>query len=120
MASRSNRRLDCTRLRQTIDVELQEKSKSGIQLPRFQWARGHQIRDRRDRVHPWASSRERVFLIDAIVKVLMQECQLPTIGSFDEPLHGHPENHQGNLRMAALFRQPGSEATSLIQPGGAW
>ena len=61
-ASRSNRRLDCTRSRQTVDrCRDFKKSKSGIQVSRSQRARGHQIRDRRVRVHSLASSRERVF-----------------------------------------------------------
>ena len=32
----------------------------------------------------------RVLLVDPILKTLRQECRLPTICPFDEPLHDHP------------------------------
>ena len=50
-----------------------------------------------------ASITRTVFLIDPIVKALRQECRFPTIGLFDDRFMVVPENHQGNLRMAASF-----------------
>ena len=56
-----------------------------------------------------------VFLVDPVVEALREKRRLPTICSFDEPLHGHPPgNRQGNHRMAALFTQPGSGRHRLI------
>ena len=74
-----------------VDVELQENRGveawpprgGGLDAAKPESAEVERIDEGVDRAN-------RVTLINPIIKTLRQECRLPTICPFDEPLHDHP------------------------------